>query len=144
MNIYELPNYLKKNFDCYFALNLDAGYSSAMVYDGEVLERSNRRRIMDAFVVLTKEEYQKLNGYVPPAQTKYIAPTQYQLTAADQEYINNISKICHTFIDKYGSDIKRKAISLFRKMLDAPKYQTTKDQRVIHEILVELYKVENL
>jgi len=144
INIYELPAYLKKNFDCYFALNLDAWYSSAMVYNGDVIERSNRRRIMDAFVVLTKDEYQKLNWYTPPAKTTYIQPIQYSLTTDDKIYIKNISKICHTFIERYGSDIKRKTISLFRKMLDAPKYQTAKDQKVIHEILINLYKIDDL
>ncbi len=144
IDIYHLPTYLQKNFNCYFALNLDAGYSSAMVYNWKVLERSRRRRIMDAFVVINRTQYQQLTKYTPPIQTPFKPGIQYQITAKDQKYINRISAICHTFINKYGETLKRKVISLFRKMLDAPNYQTPKDQAIIHQILINLYTVDKL
>lgn len=144
LTIYQLPAYLKKNFDCYFALNLDAWYSSAMVYKWDVIERSPRRRIMDAFVVLNRDQYEQLTNYSPPTKTPFDPGVQYKLTAKDRLYIQRISTICHTFIDKYGENLKRKVISLFRKMLDAPKYQTDKDQAIFHEILVNLYTVDKL
>lgn len=70
-----MPNlapYLAKHLGCWNALSLDAGASTAMVYEGRTLERSSRTRVMDAFVVLTKEEYQKLTGMSPAGQTAKI------------------------------------------------------------------------
>jgi len=36
-----------------------------MVYDGHTLDRSPRTRVMDAFVVLTRDQYIKLTGLTP-------------------------------------------------------------------------------
>ena len=115
-----------------------------MVYEGDVLQRSGRRRIMDAFVVLTREEYENLTNYSPPEKISYKPGPQYTLTAEDNQRIYFVSSTCKKFIEKYGEEFKRKVIALFRKMLDAPKYQSAQDQKRIHEILVELYTVDKL
>jgi hypothetical protein len=99
---------------------------------------------MDAFVVVNREEYEKLTGYVPAKKTPYDTGPQYQLTTEDEEYIDFLSKTCLSFAKKYGPDFKQKIIILFRKMLDAPKYQSAKDQKIFHEVLIQLYKVDTL
>ncbi|NOZ43655.1 MAG: phosphodiester glycosidase family protein [bacterium] len=144
IDIYELPDYLQKNFKCYFALNLDAGYSSAMVYEDKVLERSDRRNIMDAFVVVDREQYKKLTQYEAPYHQPYHPSTNYQLTEQDQAYIDRVSAICHQFITQYGDNLKWKIISLFRKMLDAPQYDNPQNQAIFHQILIKLYTIDQL
>ena len=46
-----MPDYLKTTFNCYNAMNLDAGGSLGMVYKGTVKSKEGRK-IMDAFVVV--------------------------------------------------------------------------------------------
>ena len=36
-----------------------------MVYEGKTLDRGSRTRVMDAFVVLDREQYIKLTGITP-------------------------------------------------------------------------------
>jgi hypothetical protein len=36
-----------------------------MVYDGHTLDRGSRTKVMDAFVVLDREQYIKLTGITP-------------------------------------------------------------------------------
>jgi hypothetical protein len=83
INIPQLANYLKDNFECYNALALDAGASEAMVYDSNVLARSSRRRIMDAFVVVNRDQYINLTKHTPPQKEKYIPQTDYEMTSKD-------------------------------------------------------------
>jgi hypothetical protein len=54
-----------------------------MVYDGNVLARSSRRKIMDAFVVVDRETYIKLTGYTPQEKEPYVPENQYTLTEND-------------------------------------------------------------
>jgi len=49
--IYEMPQYLIDTFSCYNAINLDAGGSLGMIYDGKT-HNTPGRLIMDAFVVV--------------------------------------------------------------------------------------------
>ncbi len=51
LTIYELPAYLKKNFDCYNAIALDNWWSLGMMYGWKTYTKPTRQ-IMDAFVVV--------------------------------------------------------------------------------------------
>ena len=57
LKIYEVPSFIKNNFGCYNAINLDSGWSLGFMYDGKVYNKP-WRKIMDAFVVvdLTPEQ----------------------------------------------------------------------------------------
>jgi len=143
LTIYEMPAFLQKNFDCYIAINLDAWASASMIYDSKVLQRSSRRRIMDAFVVLDREQYIQLTKHTPPTTQPY-NPPKYQLTDQDQKNIESVITVVHKFMNKNGREFKRKAISLFRKIISAPKYQDPQNQAVRHEILVRLFTIETI
>ena len=56
-SVWDMAPYLKEHLGCYNALFLDAGASLGMVYDGNVLDRSSRTIITDAFVVVDRETY---------------------------------------------------------------------------------------
>ncbi|HCY20849.1 TPA: hypothetical protein DIC40_03190 [Patescibacteria group bacterium] len=116
-----MPAYLKKNFDCRNALNLDAGNSIGMIYSGFVLDQSNRTRIMDAFVVLTREQYINLTRITPSNKTPYDAEEQYQLTEKDQQKVKTIYNALQPFIIQNGTKQKRSFISLLRSAVTAPK-----------------------
>ncbi|MFZ3233069.1 MAG: phosphodiester glycosidase family protein [Patescibacteria group bacterium] len=49
--IYEMPEFLRKNFGCYQAIGLDNGGSMGMSYEGRTVRKPGRK-IMDAFAVV--------------------------------------------------------------------------------------------
>jgi len=144
VDMYMLTTFIKKHFDCYNAINLDAGNSAAMIYDWKVLQRSPRRFIMDAFVVLTKDEYKQFTNHTPPTKTKYKPANQYKLTLKDQEYILHIVDICEQILEKYGQDLKRKIIALARNVISSDKNQNYRAQTIRNEILIRLYTIDYL
>lgn len=117
INLIEMPAYLSKNFDCRNAINLDAGNSIGMVYSWFVLDQWPRTRIMDSFVVLTREQYIKLTSLTPPSKTPYVSPTDYILSDNDNKKIKAIYSSLQPFIIKNWSKQKRSFISLLRSAL---------------------------
>lgn len=57
IGIRDMAEYLKQNFDCYNALWLDAGASSAMIFDNKLLSQGSRTLITDAFVVVDRDHF---------------------------------------------------------------------------------------
>jgi hypothetical protein len=51
ISMLDLPYYIKANFGCWDAINLDAGWSLGLIYKNKVIHKE-RRKIMDAFVVI--------------------------------------------------------------------------------------------
>lgn len=88
INIPNLWYYLQEQFWCYDALALDAGYSEAMIYSGYSLKSSKRSQIMDAFVVIDREQYIKLTWYEPKKKEKYVPEKSYILNKKDWQLIN--------------------------------------------------------
>jgi len=144
VDMYMLTSFIKDNFDCYNAINLDAWNSASMIYDWRILQRSPRRFIMDAFVVLTKDEYQKFTNHTPPTKTKYIPQNQYKLTTKDKQYVTHIVDLCEQVLDKYWEDLRRKIIALARNVISAEKNQNNRAQKIRNEILIRLYTIDFL
>ena len=113
-----MPAYLKKNFDCYNAINLDAGASIGMVYSGFVLDQGPRKRIMDAFVVLNREEYSKLTKTTPALQTPYTPQDTYVMSDKENKTVKMLYDVLYKDIKKYGSSKKWVFINLLRDALD--------------------------
>lgn len=118
INLPQMPDYLKKNFDCRNAINLDAGNSLGMVYSGFILDQWPRKRIMDAFVVLTRDQYIGLTDSTPVLQTPYIPPATYTMTDSEQQNVNNLYSILYKDIRKYGSSKKFAFINVLRSALE--------------------------
>lgn len=118
INLPEMPAYLKKNFDCRNAINLDAGLSIGMVYSGFVLDQGARTRIMDAFVVLNRDEYIKLTGQTPAQKTPYIPKDTYTMTPEETQQVKVMYEVLYKDIKQYGSKKKRAFINVLRSALD--------------------------
>jgi hypothetical protein len=145
ISIIDLADYVKQNFDCNDALALDAGYSSAMVYDSKVLERSNRRQIMDAFVVLDRTAYIDLTQQVPPVKEAYIPSDAYELNTLDKILINKIYAAVQKIIKKKWSTFKRNMIKALRAAVSSDIYKDNIQRKaVFHELLVKLYTIGTL
>gem|GEM_PF-281609 len=118
INLPQMPAYLKKNFDCYNAINLDAGSSLGMVYSGFILDQGPRKRIMDAFVVLTREEYIGLTDTTPAIQTPYVPKNTYVMSAQENATVKSLYDILYKDVKKYGSSKKWSFINILRGALD--------------------------
>lgn len=145
LNIPQMPAFLKKNFDCRNALNLDAGESIGMIYSSFVLDQWRRTRIMDAFVVLDRQQYIKLTGITPPNKTPYDPGEQYQLTEKDQQKVKTIYNALQPFIVKNWSKQKRSFISLLRSAVTAPKIVSDpQKQAIIKDLLWRFFVIWEL
>jgi len=116
----EMPDYLSKNFGCRNALNLDAWASIGMIYSWFILDQWPRTKIMDAFVVLTRDQYIKLTNTTPTNKTPYNPWIQYKLTDEDNQKIKNVYNILQSYIAKNWSKQKRSFISLLRSAVTSP------------------------
>ena len=145
VNLFELADYIKENFGCYDALALDAWYSEAMVYSWDVLERSSRRKIMDSFVVLDREQYIKLTNHTPPIKQEYIPEDKYELTKKDWDIVWVFKSIIDKLIKQEWPSFKWTAIKIIRNAIGMERFINDPQRRAIfHELLVRLYTVDVL
>lgn len=145
INIPQMPAFLKKNFDCRNALNLDAGNSIGMIYSGFVLDQWPRTRIMDAFVVVDRQQYIKLTGITPSYKTAYDPWNTYILTQEDQQKVKTIYNVLQPFIIKNWSKQKRSFISLLRSAITAPKILADpQKQAIIKDLLWRFFVIWEL
>lgn len=145
ITIPEMSDYLKKNFDCRDAMNLDAGYSIGMIYDGFVLDQGKRTKIMDAYVVLTKDQYIQLTNTTPTFKTSFTPPSTYTLTDEDNKIIKNLYTTLQSYIKKNGDKQKRSFINILRAAATSPKVIANPRQlALIKDILRRLYVIGQL
>ncbi len=143
LNLRKLPAFIKEQFGCRNAINLDAGASLGMIYSWLVLDRGSRRNIMDAFVVLTRDEYIKLTGITPPQKTQYNPELKYQLSSQDWKFVDKLDKIIKSIVKEYWSDYKWKIISLIRGMYSSDKYGLDK-KATYKQILIRAFTIDRL
>lgn len=141
----EMPEFLKQQFSCRNAMNLDAGYSIGMIYSGFVLDQWSRTRIMDAYVVLTKQQYKDLTSTTPTFTTPFTPPTTYQMTQEDTTKIKNLYNALQLFIKQKGDKQKWSFISILRAAVTSPKIMANPKQlALIKDILRRLYVIDTL
>lgn len=143
-SILNLPKYLKTQLWCRNALSLDAGASTAMVYEGKTLDRSSRTRVMDAFVVLNREEYQKLTGLSPAPKsiTKIQGYQNYIPTEEDQTKLDAVKAAIEAVYQKYG---KSKYKPIFIKMLRSTiaNEQVVAKKWLYNQVLIYLFTIDS-
>lgn len=145
INLSNLADYIKENFWCYNALALDAGYSEAMVYEWNVIARSPRREIMDAFVVIDKEQYISLTKHTPTHKKDYIPEETYNLTSKDLNIVVTFKTLIDKLIKKEGSAFKWTAIKVIREAKWMKKFKNDLQRRsIFHELLIRLYTIEKI
>jgi len=142
MNVWNMASYLKENFGCYNALFLDAGASSAMVYSGKILSQWSRTLITDAFVVVDRDAYLKLEWTPSKNYTPYIP--DYEMTEVDREKVEKLSKIINAIYSRYWKDKnKTELISLFRTLV-SNKWLSDSDKAVYNKVLIYLFTIWEL
>lgn len=142
VNLFELGPFIKKAFWCFTAINLDAWASLWMVYDGRVITRWSRRQIMDAFVVLTRDQYEKLTGLIPPIKNVVITGSiNHTLSQKDLDFVDLIYHSIH----KASLSTKNKAKTTIRKLLSSNSAKTNpRTYTLLKEILLRVYTVDRL
>ena len=141
MSVWTLPKFLKEQFGCYNALFLDAGASSTMVYDGKTLERNSRKRVMDAFVVLTRDQYIELTGITP--EDKKIDKVQgYEPTQEDLNRLKKVENVIDLIYKKYWkSKYRWPFIRIIRDMVND---QTPADKKWLYnQALIYLFTIDS-
>lgn len=141
INLLQMPDYLSKNFDCRDAINLDAWSSIGMIYSWYILDQWPRKRIMDAFVVLTREQYINLTNTTPTYKTSFTPPTPVSL---NHTQLQNIQKLYLT-IKPHLSTKKQSLISLLRSAITTP--TITSDpvrSEIIKTLLLKLFTIDTL
>ena len=141
MSVRTLPKFLKEQFWCYNALFLDAWASTAMVYDWKTLDRWSRKRVMDAFVVLDRDEYIKLTGITP--EEKNISKVQwYDPTQDDLNRLKNVENVIDLIYKKYGkSKYRWPFIRIIRDMVndDLP----ADKKWLYNQVLIYLFTIDS-
>ena len=142
IGVWDMASYLKKEFWCYNALFLDAGASSAMVYSGKVLSQWSRTLITDAFVVVDRDAYLKLEWAPSDIYTPYTP--DYEMTNSDWKKVEKINKIVDAIYAKYGKDkYKTKLISMFRDLVSKDTISDSK-KAVYNKVLIYLFTIGDL
>ena len=100
---------------------------------------------MDAYVVLTKDQYKQLTKITPTFKTPYTPPSTYTLTEADQTKIKNLYTALQAFIKKNGVKQKWSFINILRAAVTSPKVMENPRQlALIKDILRRLYVIGQL
>ena len=142
IGVWDMASYLKKEFWCYNALFLDAGASSAMVYSGKVLSQWSRTLITDAFVVVDRDAYLKLEW--TPNENYTLYTPDYEMTSSDWKKVEKINKIVDAIYTKYGKDkYKTKLISMFRDLVSKDTISDSK-KAVYNKVLIYLFTIGDL
>lgn len=115
-----------------------------MVYEGKTLDRGSRTRVMDAFVVLNKEEYKKLTGYTPiisdtPKTEGYQG---YIPTEDDYTKLSTLKTLIDNIYQYHGkSKYKNQLIKLFRGMVTP---ELTLDKKWLYnQVLIDLFTIDS-
>ncbi len=112
-----------------------------MVYEGKTLDRSPRTRVMDAFVVLDREQYIKLTGITP--DPKSIPKVEaYQPTAEDQAQFTKVAGVIDMIFKQYG---KKKYQTSFIKLLrDMVKPELAPSKKWLYnQLLIHLFTIDS-
>ena len=145
VSIPKLADYVEKNFGCRNALALDAWASEAMVYDGKVLARSSRRKIMDAFVVVDRETYIKLTWYIPENKTPYEPENQYELTNNDMKTVNAFDSVLKKLVKQEWASFKNTEKKVIREAYSMDKFKYDYRRKAIfHELLIRLFTIDKI
>ncbi len=112
-----------------------------MVYEGKTLDRSPRTRVMDAFVVLDREQYIKLTGITP--DPKPIPKVEaYQASAEDQAQFQKVAGVIDLIFQQYGK--KQYQVPFIKILRDMVKPDISADKRWLYtQLLIHLYTIDS-
>lgn len=143
ISVPKLPGYLKENFDCYDALNLDAWQSLGMMYDWNLLTEANRQ-IMDSWVVIDRETYINLTWEENPiALEPYVPEYFYEPTEADLERVDKIKLAFDLVSEIYWEDMVNELIVEARKLASLDEIKEDYRMRyLVNQMLIYLFSIK--
>ena len=142
IGVWDMAPYLKENFGCYNALFLDAGASSAMVYSWKVLSQWSRKLITDAFVVVDRDAFLKLEWTPSEVYTPYVP--DYKMTSSDWKYVGKVNKIIDSIYKKYWrTKYQSKLISMFRGTV-SKNWLSDSKKAIYNKVLIHLFEIWDL
>ena len=123
-SMYEMAKYLKDTYDCYFAINLDAGTSSSLVIDDKYVVWPGRK-VADGFVAIPKPEYieRKINAYT--------------LTSTQKESITLLANKFIYQIRQQGEVYKETTITMLQNTESSKRFYPLVSQRAIIRELIK-------
>lgn len=145
VNLYELSDFIINEFWCSEALNLDAGESANMIYKDNILEQ-RERKIMDAWVVVNREQYKKLTQLREKDIIKsepYIPDDYYSLSEKEEKQIKVFKQVFSDIIkEKWdeGEELRRKVLKAVRKIISLPSTENNpKKKRMFNALLIAIF-----
>ena len=142
MSVRNMAPYLKEQFWCYNALFLDAWASAAMVYSGKVLSQWSRKLITDAFVVVDRDAYLRLE-WTPSKNYKPYEP-EYKMTQSDWDQVETIKNLIDAIYEKYWKTAyQTKLISMFRAFVSKNTISLQK-KAIYNKVLIYLFTIWDL
>lgn len=105
MTVPLMPDYIKKNFDCYNAINLDNWWSLGMIYNNKIIKKP-WRKIMDAFVIVEVKETPKLNTTNQSSNIKVVNWVNTNLSSTYDKSLKDFYDKLNKINDKDPNAIK--------------------------------------
>lgn len=124
-SIYDMPGYLKDRYDCYNAINLDAGWSSALYADQTYIVWPGRN-IVDAFVICGKQTW------TAPMVVTDIAVTE-DVVWCDGIREDN-TEYCYT-VDEYVTLLPQDKVRLVHQLVSLIESKSVSTQQRVQRML---------
>lgn len=129
-SVYEMGRYLIDTYDCHFAINLDAGASSAMVIEDRHIIGPGRR-VTDGYVAVAKPEYIE----------KQLS--EYQFSSNEKRNINYIVDAFQFEIDKRWNEYRDSLVEKFKTRESSSIFYPLVDRRaLLREVAKRIDKLE--
>lgn len=124
-SIYEMGAYLKNTYGCHFAINLDAGASSAMVVEDKYIIWPGRK-VVDGFVAIPKEHY---------IENKI---QNHQFSSQQKAAINRLGDMFAFEIYKKWDPYKQKIINTFQSREWSTLFYPLADKRALLREMIKI------
>ena len=123
-SMYEMGKYLKETYNCYFAINLDAWASSAMLVDDKYVV-GPWRKVVDGFVAVPKPAY---------IENKI---QNYKLSQQQKDGINYLSDLFIYEAHKQGESYKQKTLDMLNSFETSKRLYPLADKRAIIRAMIQ-------
>lgn len=129
-SMYEMGAYLKSTYGCHFAINLDAGASSAMVVEDKHIVWP-WRKVVDGFAAIPKEQY---------IENKI---QNHQFSSQQKAAINRLGDMFAFEIYKKWDEYKQKIINTFQSREGSTLFYPLADKRaLLREMIKKIEQVQ--
>lgn len=126
--LYELPEYIKDTYNCYYAVSLDAGASSVLVINDEYKIWPGRK-VVDGFLAIPKPEY--IEQQI----------TQHQLTKTENQLIQTLTSSFINYANTQWSGYLTTVTDKIKTIEESPRFYPLADKRAMLRKLVQQIEI---